>query len=210
VRVPFTHALAFKALVKREEKKREIIMLVESLRGGDIDLVVEAAGRLGMMGEDALPDMLALVKSVDLDVQLSRRALTVLLVMDWESFGKEIRNAAVEVLSPMLMRIDGEGRTSESHLAEMVMLNMGDESIPAFLRMLRNASSLPRMLALSALLNVDWKGIEAKVAMRSHEALRMLESSDDMTIKKAAKELLIRIERVHARRMDDGMPLEVV
>jgi hypothetical protein len=210
VRVPFTHALAYKAFVKREEKKKEVIMLVESLRGGDVDVAVEAARKLGLMGEDALPDMLALIGGIDKDLQLSRRALTVLLVMEWEGFSQDSKMMTVDAVSPMLMRFDSKGRTMESHLSEWIMLNIGDESMPTFIRMLRKESELPRMMALSALMHVDWRGIQAKHALVVREALSVLERKSSGSTRRAAKEVRMRIDRIYVMCMNDDKPLEVV
>lgn len=183
------------AAVKRPVAARTLRLpaLLSDLGSQDRDKALSAGRRLARMGEMAVMPLLGLVQRCG-EKELSRRSLAVLSHIDWAKVGKGKRELTADSVSPLLKTFGGKGRAAESLLAEMVILSIGNDAMPIFRNMLESADRLDRMLAITALLQVDWKRIDHTNALAIKQSLGTL--VQDEASRDVAKELMRRIGKV--------------
>ena len=148
----------------------DLQVLLKDLTSGDESRAEKAAPALIELGEDAIPALLDLTRSTDVDARWwslrtlaqSPRARTEWLVPFLNDAAPEIRQCAAlglankpdESAIPPLVQALSDEDTLVGNLAVKALVNIGKSSVPPLIEKVKSASQSTRILALRALVEI--------------------------------------------------------
>jgi hypothetical protein len=180
---------------KRIQKRRATNKaLIKRLLGEDVKKAVAAAKMLAQRGS-AIPSLLKLLDSQG--EKSNVRVMTVLSQQNWKKIDSEAKSKVVEAVHPFLFRFSPIGRSPESWLAELIILRIGNESMPKLTSMLNSKLELFRQVGLSVLDKVKWNDISLHLALRVQKALKKIMKKNEIKERWLAWKIWKKIRERH-------------
>lgn len=181
---------------KRTAKRKAIPTrtLIRRLQSRKLKTALRAAVALTKR-RSAIPALLKILDHQDQKIRC--RVLAVLHQMNWKKVSSSQKTKAAKAMFPLLMKFEPTGRSPESKIVEATLLKIGTEAMPAFNALLKSRFSILRLMALSALSQVEWSRVSPKASFKVKDALEKLKKDKIEAFRGMANELIKRINRTY-------------